>query len=139
MCPLTPEIANESYFSHVPEPSQDVIVVVQRIVQLQEFRVHDSTAVAFQEQFSTQVHLRSAQCRLPRRRVAGPIGVNREAQHGMAALPEGRGIRLRIPIAIPSSIGPLPMKKWFGEVIREIVRYSRLLNALLGVALLTFI
>src|SRR5437870_6687128 len=129
-------IANESDFSHVPEPSQDVIVVVQRIVQPQEFRVHDPTAVAFQEQFPTQVHLRGAQGRLPRRRIAGPIGIDREAQHGMAALPEGRGIRVRIPIAIPPSIGPLPMKKSFGKVIRALVRNPQFLEEVEGVALL---
>src|SRR5436309_1863614 len=53
-----------------------------------------------------------------------------------AALPEGRVIRLRIPIAIPSSIEPLPMKKSFGEVIRALVRNSQLLKEIQGVALL---
>src|SRR5207237_3250828 len=96
----------------------------------------DSAAVAFQEQFSPQVPLRSAQCRLPCRRVAGPIGISREAQHGVAALPEGRGIRVRIPIAIPSSIGPLPMEKSFGKVIRALVRNPQFLEEVEGVALL---
>src|SRR3990172_6746855 len=110
-----------------PEPGEDhesvehVVVPVQRVVELEPLRVDHVARLLGAKQAMAEEHLSRAlrghqRVAVPRRAI-----VLQEAPHRRAALVERGVVRARVLVAVPPTVGPLPVHEESGELAHALV------------------
>src|SRR5215472_5570018 len=129
-------IADQPHFRRRDQAAQKVIVPIARILWSYPMRRnHRAIGFAF-EQAPAEKNLRRLKRRLARRIVARTLCIDCETKHREQRFVEGRNVRGRFAIAIPSAVRPLPMYQAFGQPIAAIVGEAEAFDGQERVALL---
>ena len=109
---------------------------VQRVVQRHELGADDAPIRDALEEVSAQEHLGGSPDGLQRGGVPVATRVHRQAEHRQQGLHERRGVRVGIPVAVPASVRPLPVKQALDQRRRPLVRDPERHDRVQGVPLL---